>query len=86
MAANDLAARPCAAERPSVPAIGGTPTLFRRMIAAIEPWYDWGTIWIERLDAADETGGDGEVAYFQIQWFGIHAGVQIGRTPKKVVR
>lgn len=59
----------------------------RRFIKAIEPWYDWGTIYVERMDeAADPAGGEGEVPFFQIQWFGIHLGIQIGRTPKKAVR
>ena len=58
----------------------------RRFIKAIEPWYDWGTIWIDRLDEVGAAGGEGDVAYFQIQWFGIHLGFQIGRTPKKAVK
>lgn len=63
----------------------------RHFIAAIEPWYDWGTIYIERMqelrfgDAGHiEAGGEGTAGYFQIQWLGVHLQVQLGRTPKAV--
>lgn len=63
----------------------------RRFITAAEPWYDWGEIYVERMQevrVADggrlETGGEGAVRYFQIQWFGLHLGFQLGRTPKAV--
>ena len=56
----------------------------RRLLAALEPWYDWGTINTFRLDArtyAECTEGD--VYRFELQWFGLHLGFQIGRTPKR---
>lgn len=61
----------------------------RRIIAAAEPWYDWGAIHVERMQDIRvgeggrlRTGGEGPVRYLQVQWFGIHIGFQIGRTPK----
>lgn len=63
----------------------------RRFITAIEPWYMWGQIGVERLQelrAEDgswiQSGGEGEVRYFEIQWLGIHLQIQLGRTPKAV--
>jgi hypothetical protein len=62
-------------------------TIARRILAAIEPWYDWGTIHVERMEGTNaETmnpGGEGPVRFVQLQWFGLHIGFQIGRTPKK---
>ena len=60
----------------------------RRVLAAIEPWYDWGTIYIERMEGTtlERSGGEGAVRYFQLQWFGLHFGLQIGRTPKREAR
>lgn len=61
----------------------------KKVLAALEPWYDWGTVTVERLQElrmeGDRivTGGEGDVSYFMIQWFGIHVQVQIGRTPKR---
>ena len=51
----------------------------RRLIAAIEPWYDWGATFIERL------GGDGEGPghWFSLEWLGLNFTVFIGRTPPK---
>ncbi len=61
--------------------------LLARIIAAAEPWYDWGEIHIDRMEGTNaETmnpGGEGPVRFVQLQWFGIHIGFQIGRTPKK---
>lgn len=61
--------------------------LLARIIAAVEPWYDWGEIHIDRMEGTDaETmnpGGEGPVRFVQLQWFGIHIGFQIGLTPKK---
>lgn len=60
-----------------------------RIIAAAEPWYNWGEVYVERMQEirVDEggrlhVGGEGPVRYFELQWFGIHFAVQIGRTPK----
>lgn len=62
----------------------------RRIIAAAEPWYNWGEIYVERMEElrVDEggrlhVGGEGPVHYFELQWFGIHFAVQFGRTPKR---
>lgn len=61
----------------------------RRFIAA-EPWYNWGEVYVERMEEirVDEggrlhVGGEGPVRYFELQWFGIHIAVQLGRTPKR---
>ncbi|USU06914.1 hypothetical protein NF699_09715 [Sphingomonadaceae bacterium OTU29LAMAA1] len=61
-----------------------------RIIKAVEPWYNWGMITVERMDELQRddngrlsTGGEGEVGFFDLQWFGIHIGVHIGRTPKR---
>lgn len=60
-----------------------------RMIAAVEPWYNWGVVHVERMQEirVDEggqlhVGGEGPVRYFEAQRLGIHFAVQIGRTPK----
>jgi predicted porin len=59
----------------------------RRIIAAIEPWYDWGKISITNLDARTESETvEGDVRYVDLQWFGIHLSIQFGRTPKNVRR
>jgi predicted porin len=58
----------------------------RRIIAAIEPWYDWGKISITNLDARTESETvEGDVRYVDLQWFGIHLSIQFGRTPKRVL-
>ncbi len=53
----------------------------------MEPWYDWGTIHVERMEGTNaETmnpGGEGSVRFVQLQWFGLHIGFQISRTPQK---
>lgn len=56
-----------------------------RILRAIEPWYDWGVIHIERMEGStrDRDSGCSGVHYFQLQWFGIHLGFQFGRTPKR---
>lgn len=62
--------------------------LFLAAIAALEPWYNWGTIYVERMesitvvDAEFHCGGEGPVRFFDLQWFGVHVGVQLGRTPR----
>jgi hypothetical protein len=63
-----------------------TDGAWRRFIKAIEPWYNWGMILVERMDELEETrqaGGEGEVGYFELQWLGIHFEMQIGRLPAK---
>ncbi len=68
-------------------AASAAPKSLARIIAAVEPWYDWGTIHIERMEGTNaETlnpGGEGPVRFVQLQWFGIHICFQIGRTPRK---
>ena len=61
-----------------------------RLIAAAEPWYNWGVIHVERMQEirVDEgsrlhVGAEGPVRYFELQWLGIHFAVQLGRTPKR---
>ncbi|MEH3122004.1 MAG: hypothetical protein PGN16_08500 [Sphingomonas phyllosphaerae] len=63
----------------------------RRFITAVEPWYNWGEISVERMQKLrlDDggrvcSGGEGEVRFFEIQWLGVHFAVQVGRTPKAV--
>jgi hypothetical protein len=56
----------------------------RRILSALEPWYDWGTINTFRMDArTDAECVEGEVYRFELQWLGLHLGFQIGRTPKR---
>ena len=56
-----------------------------RLLAALEPWYDWGTVHVERMQGMtlERSSGEGPVRYFDLQWLGIHIGFQIGRTPKR---
>lgn len=72
---------------PSIPTLAPTRDTrlarsIRRFLAAIEPWYDWGTINTWRMGPNGEEG-EGEVYRFELQWFGLHLGFQIGRTPKR---
>ena len=56
----------------------------RRLLAALEPWYDWGAINTFRMDGRTEAEcTEGEVYRFELQWLGLHVGFQIGRTPKR---
>ena len=61
--------------------------MLRRAGRAVEPWYDWGTIHVERMEGTNaktmNPGGEGPVRFVQLQWFGLHIGFQIGRTPQK---
>ena len=66
-------------------------TALRRVVTAIEPWYNWGEIHVERMQElrlADgshvQAGGEGPVRFVEVQWFGIHLALQFGRTPKAV--
>lgn len=55
----------------------------RKIIAAVEPWYDWGTISVTNLNARSENEiVEGDVRYVDLQWFGIHLSLQFGRTPR----
>lgn len=62
----------------------GIATTARAVINAVEPWYDWGKISVQRMESLrpGKTVADGEVRYFELQWFGLHIAFQIGRTPK----
>ena len=63
------------------------PTMLRRITAAIEPWYNWGIIHIERMEGSNaETmnpSREGPLWFVELQWFGLHIGMQIGLTPKQ---
>ena len=50
---------------------------FRRVIKAIEPLYDWGTTFIERIDG----DGEGPGRWFSLQWLGLSITVFAGRVP-----
>ncbi len=57
---------------------------FQRFLAAIEPWYDWGTTNTVNIDARTfDEQVEGEVRYFEIQWFGLHFAVHFGLTPRR---
>ncbi|KQM64691.1 MULTISPECIES: hypothetical protein [unclassified Sphingomonas] len=59
-------------------------SIIKRTVAAVEPWYNWGAVTVERLDAVSEDhGNEGDVRFFDLQWFGLHLSFQIGRTPAK---
>jgi len=51
-----------------------------RVIKAIEPWYDWGSFGILRVDG----DGEGDGRFFAIDWFGLHLMIVVGRTPAKL--
>jgi hypothetical protein len=64
-------------------AASAVPTRWRRFLAGVEPWYDWGIIEVERMQGMTrEYSVPGPVRYFDLQWFGLHLSFQIGRTPK----
>ena len=50
-----------------------------RFWAAIEPWYDWGRTYINRID----TGAEGPGRFVELQWLGLNITIFIGRTPKR---
>jgi len=52
-------------------------TRFFNALAAIEPWYDWGSTFIERMDEI----GEGPGRFAELQWFGINVTLFFGRTP-----
>jgi hypothetical protein len=57
----------------------------RRAVRAIEPWYDWGRIGVERMEPlrTGEISIDGDVRFVELQWLGLHVALQIGRTPSR---
>ena len=61
--------------------------MLRRFIKAIEPWYDWGTTTVFRLNTPEPLDAEeGPARYFELQWLGLHLSITIGRTPKREVR
>lgn len=62
------------------------PTAVRHLLAAAEPWYDWGKIGVERMESLrpGQIATDGEVRFFELQWLGMHIAFQVGRTPKRM--
>ncbi len=64
-------------------------TAWGRFTRAIEPWWDYGTSDIARLDTHSRDFDDescGEAYAFQIQWLGFHFEITVGRTPPRVTR
>lgn len=60
------------------------PRLLANILRRLEPWYDWGTINTVNMDArTDAEQVEGDVYRFELQWLGLHIGIQIGRTPKR---
>lgn len=58
--------------------------LIARIRAVLEPWYDWGSIEIENLNARTEDElVSGQVRYFDLQWLGFHFSIQCGRVPRR---
>lgn len=58
--------------------------IIKRALSAMEPWYNWGSVSVERLDAVSEDhGNEGDVRFFDLQWFGLHLSFQFGRQPSK---
>jgi hypothetical protein len=51
----------------------------RRLVSAVEPWYHWGSTFIERMEAE----GEGPGHFFSVQWLGISFTIFIGRTPQR---
>ncbi|KQM98753.1 hypothetical protein [Sphingomonas sp. Leaf25] len=60
------------------------PAIIKRALSALNPWYNWGAVSVERLDAVSEDhGSESDVRFFDLQWFGLHLSVQVGRQPPK---
>lgn len=58
--------------------------VINRALSALEPWYNWGAVTVERLDTVNEDqGNEGDVRFFDLQWFGLHLSFQIGRQPPR---
>lgn len=62
--------------------------MIRRILRAIEPWYDYGAVETNSIkmlcDKSAGRFGDetlGEVRFFTLQWLGLHLHFEIGRTP-----
>ena len=52
---------------------------FRKTLAKIEPWYDWG-MW-GAASLKDERSGDG--SRFQLEWLGFQIFIAFTRFPKE---
>jgi hypothetical protein len=61
------------------------PPLLQRLLLAIEPWYDWGTINTWRLDARTLEEADASefmIPRFELQWLGFALELRFGRMPR----
>jgi hypothetical protein len=59
----------------------------RTRVPWLEPWYDWSRVNTWRLDQVEHDFSDeaeGEVWLIELQWFGLHFAIQLGRQPRKV--
>ena len=61
----------------------------RRFFAPVEPWYDWSSdATIFRINTVERDFLDESIREdgfrFEIQWFGLHFGIVLGRTPPKI--
>lgn len=61
------------AQRPVNPA--------RRILSGLNPWYHWGSTFIERVEAE----GEGPGYFVSLQWLGLSCTLFFGRTPKRRV-
>ena len=52
-------------------------SVIARALAAVEPMYNWGTWYWERLDER----GEGYGRYFELEFFGLKLVIAVGRTP-----
>lgn len=52
----------------------------RRLIRRLEPWYDWGHFYWDRLD--DRGHGCGNRLEFE--WLGIKLFIAVGRRPRPI--
>lgn len=55
-------------------------SIINRALSALNPWYNWGTVNIERMDMP---GTDGDARFFDLQWLGLHFSIWAGRVPRK---
>jgi hypothetical protein len=51
----------------------------KRLLTAIEPWYDWSAYGL--LGLRDDTCVDGH--HVTLEWFGFHIMLAFGRLPAK---
>ena len=49
--------------------------------AWLEPWYNWGGTFIERMDV----DGEGPGRFFAVEWLGVSFTLFFGRTPAKKI-